>query len=92
MSTVVYGFIVSTAEMVAAFPYCRGTVGLADRFVDPALGKLGNALICLDLNEYRVRDGLERLVNITRVRCITILTLLLQVSLGYHVTIVRLRF
>ncbi|KAG9018850.1 hypothetical protein FRB90_008963 [Tulasnella sp. 427] len=38
MSTVVYGMVVSSAEMVAAYPYCRGTVGLADRFVDPALG------------------------------------------------------
>lgn len=39
MSSVVYGFIVSSAEMVSVYPYCRGTVGLADRFVDPALGK-----------------------------------------------------
>lgn len=38
MSTVVYGLVVSTAEMVSVYPYCRGTVGLADRFVDPALG------------------------------------------------------
>lgn len=38
MSSVVYGMVVSSAEMVAAFPSCRGTVGLADRFVDPALG------------------------------------------------------
>lgn len=39
MSSVVYGMVVSSAEMVAVYPYCRGTVGLADRFVDPALGK-----------------------------------------------------
>lgn len=38
MSSVVYGMVVSSAEMVAAFPSCKGTVGLADRFVDPALG------------------------------------------------------
>ncbi|KIO28117.1 hypothetical protein M407DRAFT_42548, partial [Tulasnella calospora MUT 4182] len=38
MSTVVYGLVVSSAEMVSVYPYCRGTVGLADRFVDPALG------------------------------------------------------
>ncbi|KIO28112.1 hypothetical protein M407DRAFT_22733 [Tulasnella calospora MUT 4182] len=38
MSSVVYGLVVSSAEMVSVYPYCRGTVGLADRFVDPALG------------------------------------------------------
>lgn len=38
MSTVVYGMVVSIGEMVAVYPYCRGTVALADRFVDPALG------------------------------------------------------
>ncbi|KAG8897428.1 hypothetical protein FRB99_008157 [Tulasnella sp. 403] len=38
MSSVAYGMVVSSAEMVAVYPYCRGTVGLADRFVDPALG------------------------------------------------------
>ncbi|KAG9011071.1 hypothetical protein FRB90_007505 [Tulasnella sp. 427] len=40
MSSVVYGMTVSSAEMVSAYPSCRGTVGLADRFVDPALGLL----------------------------------------------------
>ncbi|KAG8896238.1 hypothetical protein FRB99_008990 [Tulasnella sp. 403] len=38
MSSVVYGMVVSSSEMVAVYPNCRGTVGLAGRFVDPALG------------------------------------------------------
>ncbi|KAG8863340.1 hypothetical protein FRB96_008832 [Tulasnella sp. 330] len=35
---VVYAYVVSTVEMVTVFPYCHGTVGLANVFVDPALG------------------------------------------------------
>ncbi|KAG9022007.1 hypothetical protein FRB95_001000 [Tulasnella sp. JGI-2019a] len=37
-SAVVYAYVVSAVEMVTVFPYCHGTVGLANVFVDPALG------------------------------------------------------
>ncbi|KAG8934438.1 hypothetical protein FRC02_009906 [Tulasnella sp. 418] len=37
MSSVMYAMIVSAAEMVSAFPYSGGTIGLASYFADPAL-------------------------------------------------------
>ncbi|KAG8865384.1 hypothetical protein FRB96_000274 [Tulasnella sp. 330] len=38
MSFLMYCIVVSYAEMASVYPNCQGTIALANRFVDPALG------------------------------------------------------
>lgn len=44
-SIVVYGFIVSTVEMVTVYPYCHGTVGLGrDRGLSSKLENVAHVI------------------------------------------------